>query len=99
MVRCTSVHSDGSEVLVGFYGPNDVLLSHAHHQACHVEMRAHTPLMLTLEPWVTAVTKTDFHEKMKSRICFLEQWVSIQARPNVEKRLLGMLLLLAEKFG
>lgn len=103
VVRCTSFHPDGSEVLIGLYGEGDVLMAHAsydcHNHSCHVEMRAHTSLVITIEPWQNACTSADFYEKLKQRICQMELWSSMQSRPNAEDRLLGLLQVIGGRFS
>lgn len=103
IVRCSSIHPDGSEVLIGFYGEGDALLAHASHDchshSCHVEMRAHTNLAVTVEPWKTAVERPDFYERLKERICQMEVWASMQARSTVEGRLLGILECIGGRFS
>lgn len=103
VVRCTSVHPDGSEVLIGFYGPRDVLMAHAnypcHSHSCFVEMRAHTSMAVAIEPWSIAVMQADFHERLKQRICQMELWSSMQARATVEERLLGILQVIGGRFS
>ena len=97
-MRSTSLHNDGSEVLIGFYGPGDVLVAHTTH-SCHVEMTAHTSLAVTYERWAEASRKPAFYARLKERICQMELWSSMQARPVLEERLLGILQVIAGKFA
>ncbi len=103
VVRCTSVHPDGSEVLIGFYGEGDVLMAHAsvscQSHSCFVEMRAHTNLAVVVEPWALAVQQADFHDRLKRRICQMELWCSMQARSSIEERLLGILQVIGGRFS
>ncbi len=103
VVRCTSIHMDGSEVLIGIYGSGDVLMAHAsyecHAHSCHVEMRAHTPLAVTLEAWGQAIKRPDFYDRLKQRVCQLELWASMQARPSAEDRLWGILQVIGARFA
>lgn len=98
ILRCTTVHPDGSEVLIGFYGENDILIAH-HANTCYVEMTAHTSLLVRLETWSTAATRPEFYPRLKERICQMELWSSMQARASTEERLLGILQVIADKFG
>ncbi|MDJ0838148.1 MAG: Crp/Fnr family transcriptional regulator [Acidobacteriota bacterium] len=98
VMRCTSIHPDGSEVLIGFYGPGDVLVAHDAH-SCHVEMTAHTSLTVTYERWSEASRQPDFYAHLKERICQMERWSSMQARPVLEERLMGLLQVIAGKFS
>lgn len=98
IVRCTSVHPDGSEVLIGFYGENDILMAH-HAHTCYVEMTAHTSVLVRSEPWSAAAMKPEFYARLKDRICQMELWSSMQARASIEERLLGILQVIADKFG
>jgi len=98
IVRCTSVHPDGSEVLIGFYGEKDILMPH-HAHTCYVEMTAHTSLLVEVESWSTAATSPEFYSRLKERICQMESWSSMQARASIESRLLGIIQVLSHKFG
>lgn len=98
VIRCTSIHPDGSEVLIGFYGPGDVLMAHDDH-VCHVEMTAHTTLSAEYEAWPEVSQRQEFHTRLKERICQMELWSSMQARPVLEERLLGVLQVAAGKFS
>lgn len=103
IVRSSTFHADGHEVLIGFYGPGDVLIAHASYNCdahnCHVEMRAHTPLSVTIEPWSVALTQPDFYDRLKQRICQMELWSSMQARATVEDRLMGILQVIGGRFS
>ena len=103
VVRCTSIHADGSEVLIGIYGSGDVLIAHTsyecHAHSCHVEMRAHTPLSVTIETWSQAIKRPDFYDRLKQRVCQLELWASMQARASAEDRLWGILQVIGARFA
>jgi len=98
VVRCTSLHPDGSEVLIGFYTENDILIAH-HAHTCYVEMAAHSALLVLMEPWSSAAARPEFYNRLKERICQMELWSSMQARGTMEGRLLGILQVIAGKFG
>jgi len=98
VVRSAFIHPDGSEVLIGFYGPGDVLIAHD-AESCHVEMTAHTSLVAVYERWTEASRQPDFYQRLKERICQMERWTSMQARPVLEERLLGVLQVIAGKFS
>ncbi|CAM2070084.1 Crp/Fnr family transcriptional regulator [Sulfidibacter corallicola] len=98
IVRCTTLHSDGHEVVTGFFGPGDFLFSH-HAAHCHSEMTAHTPLAVSLLPWKTVVSVPHFHARLRDRLCFMEAWSAMQARPAMLDRLLGILEVLASRFS
>lgn len=88
-------HDDGAESLIGLWGPGCLLLGHP-QDACCLSFRAHTEVVVE----TGRLTNTgDVLERLSEQVQRLEAWSSVQSRQNMEKRLLGVLALLAEQFG
>jgi hypothetical protein len=98
IVRCGSIHPDGSETLIGFFGEGDVLISHQTGH-CHMEMIAHTTTLSEIIPWRQAIHREGFHKRLEHRLCWMEAWAAIQARGALDERMVGILGLLAERFS
>ncbi|HRF47176.1 MAG TPA: Crp/Fnr family transcriptional regulator [Anaerolineales bacterium] len=91
-------HPDGAQVLLGLSGPGQLVVSHP-HDSCSLQMEAHTDVRLLIRPWEQAERMPRFGERLRDRLQQLEAWASMQARPHLDQRLLGLLSLLAESFG
>ncbi len=88
-------HEEGSEGLVGLWGPDHLLTGHP-EDACGLAFRAHTDAVVEIgRPVQTRVT----FESLLERVRRHEAWSSVQSRQNMQERLLGILALLAEQFG
>lgn len=98
IVATTVLHEDGTEVLVGLAGPGEVVVGHP-HDACCLELHAHTDARVVVQPWEHASTTPRFAERLRGRLRWSEAWAAMQARPHLEDRVLGLLSLLAEAFG
>ena len=92
------VHTDGTEVLLGFYGPGKLVVPHP-ADSCYIYFQAHTDVTLRTLPWSEAHHLPDLIDQLRARIWQQEAWAALQARPANEDRLLGLLALLAEQFG
>jgi len=98
VVAHSVVHADGKTVLLGLFGPGMLLPAHP-HDACCIEVIAHTDTTARLHPWHSVIHAPDVAERFRARIWQMEAWSSMQARPYLDQRLLGVLSLLAEQFG
>ena len=99
IVALTVIHADGTEVLLGLYGPGQLLAGHP-EDACCIQLYAHTKAAVRIQPWTEAVRRhPDFADRLRDRLRLMEAWAAMQARPQIEQRLLGILSLLAEQFG
>lgn len=92
------IHPDGTEVLLGLHGPQQLLVPHP-TDSCYLHLQAHTDVQLLAIPWAQAMTMPDLVATLRSRLWQQEAWASMQARPYLEDRILGILTLLAEQFG
>ncbi|MCL4860507.1 MAG: Crp/Fnr family transcriptional regulator [Caldilineaceae bacterium] len=98
LVAQTVIHPDGAEVLLGLFGPGQLLAPHPEDD-CLIQLRAHTEATIHSEPWETASRRPDFAVRLRTRLWQMEAWASMQARPYLADRLLGILTILAEQFG
>lgn len=98
IIATTVLHDDGTEVLVGLSGAGQILLGHPHDSCC-LQLRAHTDARVVVQPWSHVIATPKFAEKLRARVRYMEAWASIQARPRLDDRLVGLLSLLAEQFG
>jgi DNA-binding transcriptional ArsR family regulator len=98
VVALTILHEDGAEVLLGLLGPGQVLAGHS-RDVGYLQCHAHADTAVWVQPWSKAVLQPGFAERLRDRLRTLEAWAAMQARPSLERRLLGILSLLAEQFG
>lgn len=98
IVSLTVLHEDGAEVLLGLYGSGHVLPGHP-EDACCIQLYAHTDCTVQIRPWREAARRPDLGERLRDRLRFMEAWAAMQARPQIEQRLHGILSLLGEQFG
>jgi CRP-like cAMP-binding protein len=97
-VALTVLHEDGAEVLLGLLGPGQVLVGHPKETSC-LQIYALGAAEVWVQPWSKAVLQPGFADRLRERLRSLEAWAAMQARPNLERRLLGILSLLAGQFG
>lgn len=98
VVALTALHADGAEVLLGLFGPGQLLPGHPAN-GCAIELTAHTGVEVRMHSWAEAVHQPELAERLRLRLRQMEAWASMQARPHMEQRVLGILGLLAECFG
>jgi CRP-like cAMP-binding protein len=98
VVALSVIHPDGTEVLLGLYGPGQILIGHP-EDSCFLHLIAHTEVTATVRPWAEAARGAAFPEQLLARLRAMEAWSAMQARQGVEQRVLGVLSLLAEQFG
>ncbi len=97
ILRCMTMREDGAEVLLGLLHAGDIMLGHDPDH-CQVTTIAHIDATVSVQRWEDAVAAPDFHHKLLERICHLEHWAAILAKPRLEERLSGLAELLAAKF-
>lgn len=98
IVAISMVHADGTEVLLGLCGPGQTLVGHP-HDACSLQLRAHTDAEISFSSWEGACALADFPLRLRLRMQQMEAWAAMQARPHLDQRIMGLLALLAEQFG
>ena len=98
VVALTVLHEDGAEVLLGLLGPGQVLVGHPKEASC-LQPYAIGDTAVWVQPWSKAILQPGFADRLRDRLRSLEAWAAMQARPSLERRLLGILWLLAGQFG
>jgi CRP-like cAMP-binding protein len=98
VVALGMIHEDGAEVLLGLYGPGQLLAGHA-RDCCCLHLSAQTGVSVRSQSWAEAAQQPGFVDRLRQRLRSMEDWAAMQARPQIEQRLLGILSLLAEQFG
>jgi len=98
IVAQTMVHQDGAEVLLGLFGPGNLVVPHP-EDACYIRFSALADTSASLRSWNSAVLDEHFPQQLRSRLQQMEAWAAMQARPHLDQRVLGILSLLAEQFG
>lgn len=94
----TAAHHDGTEVLLGLVGPGEFLIQHP-IDLCHVSAVALTDLRVVATPWDELATSPGFASQLRAQLLRMEGWTAMQAHPYVDRRILGILTLLGERFG
>lgn len=98
VVAKTVIHLDGAEVLLGLHSAGQILTPHP-EDSCHIRLEAHTEVHAYLIPWQQVVQLPNVAERLRAQIWQQEAWAAVQARPDYEARVVGVLSLLAEQFG
>jgi CRP-like cAMP-binding protein len=98
VVALTVLDADGAEVLLGLYGRGQMLTGHP-EDGCCTQLYAHADAVVRIQPWTEAILRPGFSDRLRERLRFMEAWAAMQARPQIEQRLLGILSLLAQQFG
>lgn len=92
------LHGDGTEVLLGVFGPNDILLNLC-DKTYHMRYQAQTDVAIIKQDWQAIANSPAFLEYLRRRLIQTESWAAFQAYPYLEYRIIGILSLLAEQFG
>jgi len=98
VIAQTMIHQDGAEVLLGLFGPLNLIVPHP-ADTCFIQLVAHTNAIIHIRSWKSAIQGEGFMERMRSRLQQMEAWAAMQARPHLDQRILGILSLLGEQFG
>jgi len=93
-----ALHRGGSQFMMGLCGPGDVLLGHG-PDPYYVELVAHTEAQVAIHRWREVALTWEYADPMRRTQDYLTAWASVQSRARVDHRLLGILMLLAERFG
>ncbi|QOC93437.1 Crp/Fnr family transcriptional regulator [Micromonospora craniellae] len=98
VVITRALHSDGTESLLDWAEPGRLLLAHPPDQ-CHLERVAQTDTVVRRHESADLARDDTYVQRLSHHIVEREAWSAMQARPHVEDRILGLLTLLAERFG
>jgi len=88
----------GSELLMGLFGTGD-FVSGDLTAVSHVQLVAHSAAELSVHRWRDVATTWEFAHRTQRLQSYLAAWYSVHSHPRVEQRILGILTLLAERFG
>lgn len=97
-VAVRAVDPGGGQCLKGIFGAGDVLLAHPPDHSC-VDLVAHSPTQVSFHPWRDVALTWDLADRMWQSQTRLTAWSAMQSRVRIDHRLLGVLSLLAERFG
>ena len=97
-VSIRAVDPSGGQCLKGLFGPGDVLLAHPPGRGC-VDLVAHSDARISIHPWREVALTWDFADRMWRSQTYLTAWSATQSRVSIDQRLLGVLTLLADRFG
>ncbi len=98
IVATRALHPGGAQSLMGLFRSGDVLLAHP-HESCHVELAAHSDTQVSVHRWQDVALTREYAHRVWRTQTYLTAWSSIQSRSRIDHRLLGLLMLLAERFG
>ena len=97
-IAVRALHPDGAEALLGLFGPGEALLGPASGSG-HVEVSAHADAEVIVRPGCDACPDDGLARRLGRAQITLTEWSAVQARPQVDRRVRGILRLLAERFG
>lgn len=92
------LYADGNEVLLGLYGPGQLLIAHPEDN-CALQLQAHSDLSVQIFSAQELASDSHYSAQLQARIRLMEAWAAMQARPYLDQRIMGLLSLLAEQFG
>jgi CRP-like cAMP-binding protein len=98
IVATTTIHADGTEVLLALAGPGDIVIGHP-EDSCSLHLRAHVIADVDVLTWHEARQALDLPVCLRMRIRQAEGWAAAQARPRLDDRVTGLLSELAPRFG
>lgn len=93
-----TAHPGGSELLMGLVGPGGIITGHPTY-AGRVALVAHSDAEVSVRPWRDVATTWQYAVRSRQLQSYLASWYSVQSWTRVEQRVLGILILLAERFG
>ena len=98
VVSRVAIHADGAEVLLGLFGPGELLVPHPDDR-CHISTVAQTNVVVAGGGWRDVDDPEAVMLALQSQFRRMEAWTAMQAHPYVDRRVQGLLELLAERFG
>ncbi len=98
VVAMRAIHPGGSQTLMGLFSAGDALLARS-TDAGYVELAAYSNPRVRIFPLEDAALTREYAYRMCRSQSYLTAWSSVQSRPRTEHRLLGLLILLVERFG
>ena len=99
VVALRSLQPDGTDALLGLFGPGDVALGRP-TAPCYAALTALGEAEVSVSPWPEgAAAAAELAGKLRRLAGWLSAWSAVRARPQVEQRVVGILTLVAERFG
>lgn len=98
VVAVRALYAGGTEVLMGLFGPGEVLLAHPAHP-CGVEIAAHTEVDVVVRPCDDGVLNVEYVRRTWQSQTYLTAWSAVQSKARVDHRVIGILTLLGDRFG
>ena len=98
IVATRALHPGGSQSLTRLFRSGDVLVAHP-HQSCYVELVAHSDTQVSVHHGEDVALTREYAQRVWRTQTHLTAWSSIQSRTRIDHRLLGLLMLLAKRFG
>jgi hypothetical protein len=92
------IHADGTDVLIGLFGADQVIVGHPDDSCC-LDLVAHGETVAIVRSWSEVTQREGFSTSLRERLRHLEAWAAVQARPHLTDRITGLLSLLADRFG
>src|SRR5438105_9876231 len=97
IVALRALHEDGSEGLLGLFGPGQLICGQA-ADGCQLRLEAHSDATVRVAPWQDALSWPDLAGRLRERLRDAEAWAAVQTRPGADERLLGTLAQLGDTF-
>jgi len=98
IVATRALHLGGSQSLMGLFCAGDVLPAHP-HQSCYIELVAHSDTQVSVHHGEDVALTREYAQRVWRTQTHLTARSSIQSRTRIDHRLLGLLMLLAKRFG
>ena len=98
VVGMRALQEDGTVVLMGLFGPGDVIATKA-QDLCYIELFAHEEAEVSVRAWWEVANSSGLARRLRDSMTWLMAWSAMQTRPQVEDRLRGILALAAQRFG
>ena len=93
-----TLQADGTESLLCLFGPGEAVQGQAAGSG-GVELAAHSETLASIRPWCEGCPDGEMARQLARAQVTLTAWSVAQARPQVDRRVRGLLRLLADRFG
>jgi len=101
VVALHGVDPGGRPMVLGFAGVGEAIIPGLPDDQglAGIVYVAHTAVVAVAMPWESAIEQAQFHDAQSARIASMEAWACAQADPQVERRILHTLRVLARLVG
>ena len=83
VVAMRSLQPDGSEVLMGLFGPGDLLVGHP-ADLCQIDLVAHADAEVSVRAWEDFPPTVEFAGNLRKSLVWLSGWSAMQVRVTVQ---------------